>query len=114
MSKMLSKMNLISIVQQLPSEDIETMQGYVEMIENENEKLKGQVKHLDIVNRRLRKNIGKIESENQQLLKENEKQKEIIEKIQREVDKIFKEYQPFNRAVLLTMLENINDYIKEV
>lgn len=81
MSKMLSKMNLISIVQQLPSEDIETMQGYVEMIENENEKLKGQVKHLDIVNRRLRKNIGKIESENQQLLKENEKQKEIIEKI---------------------------------
>lgn len=30
-------MNLISSVQQLPSEDIETIQGYVEMIEEENE-----------------------------------------------------------------------------
>ena len=30
-------MNLISAVQQLPSEDIETIQGYVEMIEEENE-----------------------------------------------------------------------------
>lgn len=43
MSKMLSKMNLISIVQQLPKEDIETIQGYVEMIEEENQKLKLQL-----------------------------------------------------------------------
>ena len=42
MSKMLSKMNLISVVQQLPKEDIETIQGYVEMIEDENKKLKKQ------------------------------------------------------------------------
>ena len=40
MSRMLSKMNLISVVQQLPKEDIETIQGYVEMIENENKKYK--------------------------------------------------------------------------
>lgn len=40
MSKMLSKMNLISVVQQLPKEDIEIIQGYVEMIEEENKKLK--------------------------------------------------------------------------
>ena len=40
MSKMLSKMNLISVVQQLPKEDIETIQGYVEMIEDENQELK--------------------------------------------------------------------------
>ena len=39
MSRMLSKMNLISVVQQLPKEDIETIQGYVEMIEEENETL---------------------------------------------------------------------------
>lgn len=43
MSKMLSKMNLISVVQQLPSEDIEIIQGYVEMIENENKELKKQL-----------------------------------------------------------------------
>lgn len=42
MSKMLSKMNLISVVQQLPKEDIETIQGYVEMIEEENQELKKQ------------------------------------------------------------------------
>lgn len=40
MSKMLSKMNLISVVQQLPKEDIETIQGYIEMIEEENQELK--------------------------------------------------------------------------
>ena len=40
MSRMLSKMNLISVVQQLPKEDIETIQGYVEMIEKENQELK--------------------------------------------------------------------------
>lgn len=40
MSRMLSKMNLISVVQQLPKEDIETIQGYVEMIEEENQELK--------------------------------------------------------------------------
>lgn len=43
MSRMLSKMNLISVVQQLPKEDIETIQGYVEMIEEENEKLKAEL-----------------------------------------------------------------------
>ena len=43
MSRMLSKMNLISVVQQLPKEDIETIQGYVEMIEEENQDLKKQL-----------------------------------------------------------------------
>lgn len=44
MSRMLSKMNLISVVQQLPKDDIETIQGYVEMIEEENQQLKKQLK----------------------------------------------------------------------
>ena len=43
MSRMLSKMNLISVVQQLPKEDVETIQGYVEMIEEENKKLKAEL-----------------------------------------------------------------------
>ena len=33
-------MNLISVAQQLPKEDIETIQGYVEMIEEENQEYK--------------------------------------------------------------------------
>lgn len=44
MSRMLSKMNLISVVRKLPKEDIETIQGYVEMIEEENQELKSQLK----------------------------------------------------------------------
>lgn len=40
MSRELAKMNLISVVQQLPKEDIETIQGYVEMIEKQNQKYK--------------------------------------------------------------------------
>ena len=43
MSKMLAKMNLISVVQQLKKEDIETIQGYVETIEQENQELKKQL-----------------------------------------------------------------------
>lgn len=43
MSRMLSKMNLISVVQQLPKEDIETIQGYVEMIEQENQELQQRI-----------------------------------------------------------------------
>ena len=46
MSRMLSKMNLISVVQQLPKEDIEIIQGYVEMIENENNKYKEEIDKL--------------------------------------------------------------------
>lgn len=48
MSKMLSKMNLISVVQQLPKEDIETIQGYVEMIEEENQELKKQLEDMTL------------------------------------------------------------------
>lgn len=47
MSKMLSKMNLISVVQQLPKEDIETIQGYVEMIEEKNQELKKQLEEIN-------------------------------------------------------------------
>ena len=47
MSRMLSKMNLISVVQQLPKEDIETIQGYVEMIEEENQKLQTEKEQIN-------------------------------------------------------------------
>lgn len=47
MSKMLSKMNLISVVQQLPKEDIETIQGYVEMIEEKNQELKEELEEIN-------------------------------------------------------------------
>ena len=48
MSRMLSKMNLISIVQQLPKKDIETIQCYVEMIEDENQELKKQLEAKEV------------------------------------------------------------------
>ena len=47
MSRMLSKMNLISVVQQMPKEDIETIQGYVEMIEEENQELKEELEEIN-------------------------------------------------------------------
>ena len=71
MSRMLSKMNLISAVQQLPKEDIETIQGYVEMNEQECEELKKQLTTYQILHRNCKvdnlKNISKIEEmENKQ------------------------------------------------
>lgn len=52
MSRMLSKMNLISVVQQLPNDDIETIQGYVEMIEEENQQLQERIEYLERSNNR--------------------------------------------------------------
>lgn len=60
MSRMLSKMNLISVVQQLPKEDIEIIQGYVEMIEEENQKLKQ-------INEEHKKLNGDLRKENQEI-----------------------------------------------
>lgn len=40
MSKMIDKLNIISIVQQLPEEDIKTIENYIKALEEENEKLK--------------------------------------------------------------------------
>lgn len=57
MSRMLSKMNLISVVQQLPKEDIETIQGYVEMIEQENNVQKAMIENFVKENQSLKKQI---------------------------------------------------------
>lgn len=54
MSRMLSKMNLISVVQQLPKEDIETIQGYVEMIEQENDVQKVMIENFVKENQQLK------------------------------------------------------------
>lgn len=51
MSKMISKMNLISVVQQLPKEDVEIVQNYVEMLEDEIEAAK------QVAERHLKKEI---------------------------------------------------------
>ena len=78
MSRMLSKMNLISTVQQLPKEDIETIQGYVEMIEEENQELKE-------INEEHKKLNGELREENQ-------KYKEVIDKTieyNRELSKLY-------------------------
>lgn len=50
MSKELAKMNLISVVQQLPKKDIEIIQGYVEMIEEQNQSLKKQLEEYKATN----------------------------------------------------------------
>lgn len=43
MSRELTKMNLIAIVQQLPEEDIEVVETYIKMIERENKELKERI-----------------------------------------------------------------------
>ena len=61
MNRMLSKMNLISAVQQLPKEDIETIQGYVEMIEQECEELNKQLENANEQINYLRRSIERKE-----------------------------------------------------
>lgn len=59
MSRMLSKMNLISVVQQLSKEDIETIQSYIKMIEEENKKLIQECTDLQLENTQLNKMLNK-------------------------------------------------------
>lgn len=61
MSRMLSKMNLISVVQQLPEEDIETIQGYVEMIEQENNVQKAMIENFVKENQDLKEELKKYQ-----------------------------------------------------
>ena len=49
MSRYIAKMNLIAAVQRLPEKDIGCVQDYVEVIEDENIKLKEQLKQRDEV-----------------------------------------------------------------
>lgn len=73
MSRELAKMNLISVVQQLPKDDIELIQGYVEMIENENKELKEEIDKLNYI-------IDKQDRDIATISKSNRKVKEIIDK----------------------------------
>lgn len=78
MSKMLSKMNLISVVQQLPKEDIETIQGYVEMIEEENQELKLELSGYRQAILNNKEMLG-LKEKNQELKKQNQELKKQLE-----------------------------------
>lgn len=60
------------------------------------------------------KDFNYISNRYQELQKENKKQKEVIDKIKKEVDKIFVEGQTINRCLLLSIYENIWRILKEV
>lgn len=59
MSRELTKMNLIAIVQQLPEEDIHVIETYIKMIEQENQTLNDQLDRELIKRARLEDRINK-------------------------------------------------------
>ena len=92
MSRMLSKMNLISVVQQLPKEDIETIQGYVEMIEQECEELKKQLEEYKRLGfKHLNDKCNKLENQQKEFISYlenciNELKKESMNKLQNAIN----------------------------
>ena len=100
MSRMLSKMNLISVVQQLPKEDIETIQGYVEMIEEENQELKKQLEEYIKQNMKLKDELFDKRKEYQETYKDvrieikeyKSQQKEFIKYLEDEKDRLAREH----------------------
>lgn len=78
MSKMLSKMNLISVVQQLPKEDIETIQSYVEMIEEKNQELELELSGYRQAILNNKEMLG-LKEKNQELKKQNQVLKKQLE-----------------------------------
>ena len=100
MSKMLSKMNLISVVQQLPKEDIEIIQGYVEMIEEKNQDLKKQLEEYIKQNMKLKDELFDKRKEYQDTYKDvrieikeyKTQQKEFIKYLEDEKDRLAREH----------------------
>lgn len=128
MSRELAKMNLISVVQQLPKEDIETIQGYVEMIEEENQSLKKQLEELEEENFNLRENIYinkmSFPSEGRNIKELIEmptyedllnKQKEFIKYLEDEIKRLKENdiYQPLQKMALATHEHTLQKY-KEI
>lgn len=113
MSRMLSKMNLISVVQQLPKEDVETIQGYVEMIEEENEKLKAELQLYQGALKREHEAIHKVND----LEEENQKYKEVIDKVSSQI-KLYGKYngEKCTRgfSVMTADFNKLLDILKEV
>lgn len=112
MSKTLAKLNLISVVQQLPKEDIETIQGYVRMIEKENQELKEKLdkyENPEDMTLMMMWSTEKVKDENKELKKKYEnavadyettmteknkletQQKEFIKYLEDEKDRLIKE-----------------------
>lgn len=79
MSRMLSKMNLISVVQQLPKEDIKTIRGYVEMIEEENQELELELSGYRQAILNNKEMLG-LKEKNQELKKQLEEYKKQVDK----------------------------------
>lgn len=104
MSKMLAKMNLISAVQQLPEEDIEAIQNYVEMIEKENQELNLELSgyRQAILNN---KEMLSLKEENQELKKQLEDYIKSNMKLKEELSNKRKEYQDTYKDVRIEIKE---------
>ena len=104
MSKMLSKMNLISVVQQLPKEDIETIQGYVEMIEEENQELELELSGYRKAILNNKEMLG-LKEQNQELKKQLEEYIKQNMKLKNELFDKRKEYQDTYKDVRIEIKE---------
>ena len=104
MSKMLSKMNLISVVQQLPKEDIETIQGYVEMIEEENQELELELSGYRKAILNNKEMLG-LKEQNQELRKQLEEYIKQNMKLKNELFDKRKEYQDTYKDVRIEIKE---------
>lgn len=108
MSKMLAKMNLISAVQQLPEEDIKTIQGYIEMIEKENQKLKEKVdkyENPEDMTLMMMWCTEKVKDENKELKKQLEDYIKSNMKLKEELSNKRKEYQDTYKDVRIEIKE---------
>ena len=104
MSRMLSKMNLISVVQKLPKEDIETIQGYVEMIEEETQELELELSGYRKAILNNKEMLG-LKEQNQELKKQLEEYIKQNMKLKNELFDKRKEYQDTYKDVRIEIKE---------
>lgn len=115
MSRMLSKMNLISVVQQLPKEDIETIQGYVEMIEEENQELKQKYLNAVADYETTMAEKEQLKKQVEEALKNYEKEAYIVDKQTRQLTDEYKntKYQSDKVNSLLTQQKEFIKYLED-
>ena len=112
MSKMLSKMNLISVVQQLPKEDIETIQGYVEMIEEENQELELELSGYRQAILNNKEMLG-LKEKNQELKKQNQVLKKQLENKYSKIGTLTNEVLYEENTKLINQQKEFIKYLKD-
>lgn len=111
---MIDKLNLISIVQQLPEDDVKTIENYIKALEEENEKLKQAVRNTYETSQEM---LSELTKQNEFLMK-RENKLQVLEMKEKEFIKYLEEklnfYKINTQGYSMNLVEDILQKYKSI